>query len=149
MSKKYVTFFVLMCLMWIQGIPSKAKDLNLSFSDSCAVFRASVTGKPAEGVLESYRIELPAYKKALFYASRFKGFDGINQNFSWPVDKLSALFDASFEPVYNPQIQISAESETKRSIFREKDKTKRSKKESAQHSKSRNKSFVMTSVSAL
>ncbi len=99
MSKKYVTFFVLMCLMWIQGIPSKAKDLNLSFSDSCAVFRASVTGKPAEGVLESYRIELPAYKKALFYASRFKGFDGINQNFSWPVDKLSALFDASFEPV--------------------------------------------------
>ncbi len=54
-----------------------------------------------------------------------------------------------FPPIYNPQIQISAESETKRSIFREKDKTKRSKKESAQHSKSRNKSFVMTSVSAL
>lgn len=53
------------------------------------------------------------------------------------------------EGIYNPQIQISAESETKRSIFREKDKTKRSKKESAQHSKSRNKSFVMTSVSAL
>lgn len=53
------------------------------------------------------------------------------------------------ETLYNPQIQISAESETKRSIFREKDKTKRSKKESAQHSKSRNKSFVMTSVSAL
>lgn len=50
MSKKYVTFFVLMCLMWIQGIPSKGKDLNLSFSDSCAVFRASVKGKPAEGV---------------------------------------------------------------------------------------------------
>lgn len=55
----------------------------------------------------------------------------------------------SLEHLYNPQIQISAESETKRSIFREKDKTKRSKKESAQHSKSRNKSFVMTSVSAL
>ena len=54
-----------------------------------------------------------------------------------------------FDCRYNPQIQISAESETKRSIFREKDKTKRSKKESAQHSKSRNKSFVMTSVSAL
>lgn len=53
------------------------------------------------------------------------------------------------QALYNPQIQISAESETKRSIFREKDKTKRSKKESAQHSKSRNKSFVMTSVSAL
>ena len=55
----------------------------------------------------------------------------------------------NIQTIYNPQIQISAESETKRSIFREKDKTKRSKKESAQHSKSRNKSFVMTSVSAL
>lgn len=65
-----------------------------------------------------------------------------------------SVFDARCSPdtistMYNPQIQISAESETKRSIFREKDKTKRSKKESAQHSKSRNKSFVMTSVSAL
>lgn len=62
------------------------------------------------------------------------------------------LLDMNFSSglnTYNPQIQISAESETKRSIFREKDKTKRSKKESAQHSKSRNKSFVMTSVSAL
>ena len=57
--------------------------------------------------------------------------------------------DSRLGGLYNPQIQISAESETKRSIFREKDKTKRSKKESAQHSKSRNKSFVMTSVSAL
>lgn len=59
------------------------------------------------------------------------------------------LKGSAWEVLYNPQIQISAESETKRSIFREKDKTKRSKKESAQHSKSRNKSFVMTSVSAL
>ena len=31
-------------------------------------------------------------------------------------------------PKYNPQIQISAESGTKRSIFRQKNKTKRSKK---------------------
>lgn len=30
--------------------------------------------------------------------------------------------------IYNPQIQISAESGTKRSIFRQKNKTKRSKK---------------------
>ena len=59
------------------------------------------------------------------------------------------LLSEMYPTKYNPQIQISAESETKRSIFREKDKTKRSKKESAQHSKSRNKSFVMTSVSAL
>lgn len=62
---------------------------------------------------------------------------------------LNASMILAFLAMYNPQIQISAESETKRSIFREKDKTKRSKKESAQHSKSRNKSFVMTSVSAL
>lgn len=62
---------------------------------------------------------------------------------------LSGEVSITKDSKYNPQIQISAESETKRSIFREKDKTKRSKKESAQHSKSRNKSFVMTSVSAL
>lgn len=66
----------------------------------------------------------------------------LSQEEEWQVSEIKAL-------LYNPQIQISAESETKRSIFREKDKTKRSKKESAQHSKSRNKSFVMTSVSAL
>lgn len=64
-------------------------------------------------------------------------------------DLLDEQTDTRGYAIYNPQIQISAESETKRSIFREKDKTKRSKKESAQHSKSRNKSFVMTSVSAL
>lgn len=72
---------------------------------------------------------------------------------SAPIWRPSRMFFSSpsavSSSIYNPQIQISAESETKRSIFREKDKTKRSKKESAQHSKSRNKSFVMTSVSAL
>lgn len=72
---------------------------------------------------------------------------GINLGFEL-IDN-SAAYGSSQLVRYNPQIQISAESETKRSIFREKDKTKRSKKESAQHSKSRNKSFVMTSVSAL
>ena len=63
--------------------------------------------------------------------------------------KLHLIIYITIVGFYNPQIQISAESETKRSIFRKRDKTKRSKKESAQHSKSRNKSFVMTSVSAL
>lgn len=69
--------------------------------------------------------------------------------FKDPEQQEKEFSDPELIAVYNPQIQISAESETKRSIFREKDKTKRSKKESAQHSKSRNKSFVMTSVSAL
>lgn len=71
---------------------------------------------------------------------------------SYPDKKDTILFEQPLDAAddkYNPQIQISAESETKRSIFRKRDKTKRSKKESAQHSKSRNKSFVMTSVSAL
>ena len=81
-------------------------------------------------------------------------FDALFHRKSSPSRLLSICFSiihiiSSLFPKYNPQIQISAESETKRSIFREKDKTKRSKKESAQHSKSRNKSFVMTSVSAL
>lgn len=68
---------------------------------------------------------------------------------TWLGGMLTSAGVSAVDGNYNPQIQISAESETKRSIFREKDKTKRSKKESAQHSKSRNKSFVMTSVSAL
>lgn len=84
----------------------------------------------ADKVYSSKKIDNP------FYEYRNDGFLFIVHQ-----DKTAAT--------YNPQIQISAESETKRSIFREKDKTKRSKKESAQHSKSRNKSFVMTSVSAL
>ena len=76
----------------------------------------------------------------------FKGIEReIRAIFRFKEDEISECSRS----IYNPQIQISAESETKRSIFREKDKTKRSKKESAQHSKSRNKSFVMTSVSAL
>lgn len=74
----------------------------------------------------------------------------IKENLLQLAENGNKKFTESLHPgIYNPQIQISAESETKRSIFREKDKTKRSKKESAQHSKSRNKSFVMTSVSAL
>lgn len=99
MNRKCIVFFVLICLMSIQSLSVSAKDLHLSFTDSCQIFRAAMKGKPVEGVLGSYRIKLPAYKKALFYASRFKGFDGINQNFSWPADKLSQLFDASFTPV--------------------------------------------------
>ena len=75
---------------------------------------------------------------------------GAELNYSHEYVKQVTANSVTVAPyIYNPQIQISAESETKRSIFREKDKTKRSKKESAQHSKSRNKSFVMTSVSAL
>ena len=79
----------------------------------------------------------------------FLSFSLKNDAFLIGFKSFLILFSYSFYLFYNPQIQISAESETKRSIFREKDKTKRSKKESAQHSKSRNKSFVMTSVSAL
>lgn len=85
-------------------------------------------------------MEIPTYP----YDSEYKGFPFFTRC-GLQIDRLFRKTLAK----YNPQIQISAESETKRSIFREKDKTKRSKKESAQHSKSRNKSFVMTSVSAL
>lgn len=77
------------------------------------------------------------------------GSSGVPKSILTRKTDSSDTFTGNLSTLYNPQIQISAESETKRSIFREKDKTKRSKKESAQHSKSRNKSFVMTSVSAL
>ena len=90
------------------------------------------------------RLNLKRNTKAEDIISYSQAFVQISQSAIVNVNYL-AMIDGK----YNPQIQISAESETKRSIFREKDKTKRSKKESAQHSKSRNKSFVMTSVSAL
>ena len=96
-------------------------------------------------------------KSDLLKDSMKSGLDGLlSSTKKSPQKKETTSVKTEKEPavhcnfvIYNPQIQISAESETKRSIFREKDKTKRSKKESAQHSKSRNKSFVMTSVSAL
>ena len=43
------------------------------------------------------------------------------------------MLDTYSTDIYNPQIQISAESGTKRSNFRQKDKTKRSKKGCTQH----------------
>lgn len=81
-------------------------------------------------------------------ANKVTNSSGVSLEGTWKYTGPDCKFESD-NFLYNPQIQISAESETKRSIFREKDKTKRSKKESAQHSKSRNKSFVMTSVSAL
>lgn len=81
-------------------------------------------------------------------AERLRVFSSQFDEDEIPVKELFRM-EKQMPLLYNPQIQISAESETKRSIFRKRDKTKRSKKESAQHSKSRNKSFVMTSVSAL
>lgn len=100
---------------------------------------------------ENYIDELFAYGIAFGVEKDFV-LDAIHDLFLHlfeSADKIEILGSPKSYLFYNPQIQISAESETKRSIFREKDKTKRSKKESAQHSKSRNKSFVMTSVSAL
>lgn len=105
---------------------------------------ADILNVEEEDIIEEARRDNKLYSdedKNLFVPVRWIG--------DWYNDALAALGVSSVIYIYNPQIQISAESETKRSIFREKDKTKRSKKESAQHSKSRNKSFVMTSVSAL
>lgn len=110
--------------------------------DSLAYDIESIKIIPSNDILElkSYHITSP------FSCQNIDGI--IAYNYRLHSLDLIDLYNHK-EISYNPQIQISAESETKRSIFREKDKTKRSKKESAQHSKSRNKSFVMTSVSAL
>lgn len=47
------------------------------------------------------------------------------------LEKMIMTIVEGFDRIYNPQIQISAESGTKRSIFRQKNKTKRSKKKAA------------------
>lgn len=99
MLGKNVSLFVLALLMLIHCSPLKAKNVDLSFNESCTVFRTSIEGKPADGVLDSYRIKLPKYKKALFYASKFGGFDGINQTYTWTTGRLSLLFDNSFKPL--------------------------------------------------
>lgn len=109
-----------------------------------------IYAKPKNQTEQKYNLNLTARAEAI----RCRRFEAIvNERYDFfDKEKMKGDFLAYFKKLadkYNPQIQISAESETKRSIFREKDKTKRSKKESAQHSKSRNKSFVMTSVSAL
>ena len=105
----------------------------------------NVNGYVAQTLLVKVKCPQLLFVGSYFYAN----VNGL----SWFIERILPQVNAKLIVVganmYNPQIQISAESETKRSIFREKDKTKRSKKESAQHSKSRNKSFVMTSVSAL
>lgn len=110
--------------------------------------KAERTSWVAEKIQKEFgedKIEVVAIEQA--WQNDFAAYDCFIVGAStWFDGELPTYWD---ELLYNPQIQISAESETKRSIFREKDKTKRSKKESAQHSKSRNKSFVMTSVSAL
>lgn len=49
-------------------------------------------------------------------------------NLPMPFLILLSSLPLTEKTVYNPQIQISAESGTKRSIFRQKNKTKRSKK---------------------
>lgn len=99
MYRNSIKIVAFVSLLLMQGFSLKAKSVDLSFSDSCTVFRTSIGGKPADGVIESYQVKLPKYKKALFYASRYGDFDAINQNYSWPVDKLSSLFDKSFEPL--------------------------------------------------
>lgn len=122
------------------------------------VFAAFITGF----WLSLQRPPLRTMGETRLWYSFFMGISGLLTYLRWKypwILSFSTVVGAVFAIInilkpeihdqYNPQIQISAESETKRSIFREKDKTKRSKKESAQHSKSRNKSFVMTSVSAL
>ena len=99
-------------------------------------------------LLENYGIHSVMHK-CKYFSGRLKLMLYATKEILFCKEKYDVLYATSFRGIYNPQIQISAESETKRSIFRKRDKTKRSKKESAQHSKSRNKSFVMTSVSAL
>ena len=60
--------------------------------------------------------------------------DLVRNNQQFDFEKLNAFLEKStrsdsfIEFVYNPQIQISVVSGTKRSIFRQKNKTKRSKK---------------------
>ena len=58
--------------------------------------------------------------------NRAKGKSREAVTVNYALDNIKAQITKHYQ--YNPQIQISAESGTKRSIFRQKNKTKRSKK---------------------
>ena len=60
-----------------------------------------------------------------------RAFDQLVQKYQSPVRRFFLNLTCGDSELYNPQIQISAESGTKRSIFRQKNKTKRSKKKAA------------------
>ena len=153
MNKSRYVFFILACLfgLYVQAQNRTVKGRVLSAEDKEPLIGATVKipGTSIGVVTDidgNFSLEVPDKDKTLVI--EFLGMSTLTAKI--PANGvLNVSLHPNTQRLYNPQIQISAESETKRSIFREKDKTKRSKKESAQHSKSRNKSFVMTSVSAL
>ena len=63
-------------------------------------------------------------KRILFFSAHLFGYQN---DIRLAMESVGAIVDY-YDERYNPQIQISAESGTKRSNFRQKDKTKRSKK---------------------
>jgi len=96
---------------------------------------------PKESLLDSEVLDSSLYghekKKLREYAEdnlKLKKFrrENFNENRTGvaPFDHPKKVYDEFIKEdyIYNPQIQISAESGTKRSNFRQKDKTKRSKK---------------------
>lgn len=135
-------------IIYIIYISMKTKSIFLAG----ALCLAALSVQADVSEIDSLKLELSSLRQKGGDSRKmleiYQNLSSIYETLNW--DSSSYYLEKGMELYpYNPQIQISAESETKRSIFREKDKTKRSKKESAQHSKSRNKSFVMTSVSAL
>lgn len=96
---KIKVFFLLLILLFVDSNVLKATELKIDFDSAIKIFKTDIKGIPSNGISDNFIIKLPEYKRALFFATRNKGFDGINQNFSWPTDRLTSLFDKSFIPV--------------------------------------------------
>ena len=152
LSKRYISQLPATDVLgFVQWVAKEVERINKLFAST------NVPPTPEEKQAGSELLNFGPFGMIDYYAQRMGITDHAEvDSVPWvrvykclDMDAKRVRFERRLRNIYNPQIQISAESETKRSIFREKDKTKRSKKESAQHSKSRNKSFVMTSVSAL
>lgn len=112
--------------------------LSLLLYPSSDAWSAPFTGQiPLRGnsmsLLEVVREIEETTDYSFFYkSSDLEGSAKKNYNLNGDIEEvLSEVFEGS--GIYNPQIQISAESGTKRSNFRQKDKTKRSKKGCTQH----------------
>lgn len=72
---------------------SFAKNLDLSnISTTNTIYSTEVGGTPSDGVLEQITVTLPAYKRAVIFASPAKDkFNGINQLLPWYTTDISVI----------------------------------------------------------
>ena len=93
-----------------------------------ATFKTMVRYKRADGFYQVYIRVLHRSKSGYIKTDKYVTDKQITKSGDIKDAVVNSFCSQEILRYYNPQIQISAESGTKRSNFRQKDKTKRSKK---------------------